>query len=65
VVIEIKAVEAVLPVFKAQLLSYLKLSGNHLGLLINFHVTHLRGGIVRMVSGAQPQPPQAASAHGE
>jgi GxxExxY protein len=51
VVVEIKAVEGILPVFKAQLLSYLKLSGKHVGLLINFHVTHLRDGIVRMVSG--------------
>lgn len=49
-VIELKAIENVLPVHKAQLLSYLRLSKRKLGLLINFHVTHLREGISRVVN---------------
>lgn len=51
VVVEIKSVEAVSPVHHAQLLSYLKLSGKSLGLLINFNVVHLRDGIRRFVNG--------------
>jgi GxxExxY protein len=51
VVVELKCVEAFSAVHEAQLLSYLKLSGIHVGLLINFHVAHLRYGIKRMVSG--------------
>jgi GxxExxY protein len=51
VIVEIKAVEKVLPLHKAQLLSYLKLSGRKVGLLINFNVPHLRHGIHRMVNG--------------
>ncbi len=50
VVIELKAIENVLPVHKAQLLSYLRLSKRKLGLLINFHTTHLREGISRVVN---------------
>jgi GxxExxY protein len=51
VVVELKAVEAILPVHRAQLLSYLRLGGFKLGYLLNFHVAHLRDGIVRMVNG--------------
>ena len=50
-VVEIKAVETVLPVHFAQVLSYLRLSGHKLGLLINFNVPHLRDGIRRVVNG--------------
>lgn len=50
VVVEIKAVEKLLPIHEAQLLSYLKLSGYKIGLLINFHVLHLKDGIRRMVN---------------
>jgi GxxExxY protein len=46
---EIKAVERLLPVHEAQLLTYLKLSGMKLGLLLNFNVPLLRDGIRRMV----------------
>lgn len=49
-VVELKAIEHVLPVHKAQLLSYLRLSKRKLGLLINFHTTHLREGISRVVN---------------
>lgn len=49
VVVELKAVAKILPIHEAQLLSYLKLSEYRVGLLINFHVVHLRDGIKRMV----------------
>jgi len=51
VVVEVKSVDAVAPVHQAQLLSYLKLSGKSLGLLINFNVVHLKDGIRRFVNG--------------
>jgi GxxExxY protein len=51
IVVELKAVEAILPVHRGQLLSYLRLGGFRLGFLLNFHVAHLRDGIVRMVNG--------------
>jgi GxxExxY protein len=51
VIVEIKSVDAISPVHQAQLLSYLKLSGKSLGLLINFNVVHLKGGIRRFVTG--------------
>jgi GxxExxY protein len=51
VIVEIKSVDAISPVHQAQLLSYLKLSGKSLGLLINFNVVHLKDGIKRFVSG--------------
>jgi len=51
VIVEIKCVEAINAVHKAQLLSYMRLSGRQIGLLINFHVEHLKDGIKRMVDG--------------
>ena len=48
-ILELKAVEALNEVHLAQLLTYLKLSGCKLGLLINFNVAHLRNGIRRVV----------------
>jgi GxxExxY protein len=50
VVVEVKAVQKLLPIHLAQLLSSLKLGGLPVGLLINFHVAHLRHGIKRMVN---------------
>jgi len=50
VIVELKAVEKLLPLHQAQLLSYLKLSGMRVGLLINFNVLHLRDGIRRLVN---------------
>ena len=47
-VVELKAVESLLPVHKAQLLTYLKLSGHRLGLIINFNVPLIKNGIVRV-----------------
>ena len=51
VVVELKSVEALHPIHQAQLLSYMRLSGIPVGLLINFNVLHLRDGIKRMVDG--------------
>ena len=51
VVIEVKSVDAIHPIHEAQLLSYMRLSGISVGLLINFNVLHLRDGIKRMVEG--------------
>jgi len=48
VVVEVKAVERLLPVHDAQLLTYLKLSGYRIGLLINFHVALIKHGIRRL-----------------
>jgi GxxExxY protein len=49
VLLELKAIERLMPVHRAQLLSYLRLSGLKTGLLLNFHVPLLRDGLVRMV----------------
>lgn len=50
VILELKCIEHVLPVHEAQLLTYLKLTGKRVGLILNFHVAALvRGGIVRKV----------------
>ena len=50
VVLEPKAIEHLLPIHEAQLLSYLRLAGKKLGLLINFNVPALRSGIRRIVN---------------
>jgi GxxExxY protein len=49
VVLELKAVEKLLPLHLAQMLTYLKLSTLQLGLIINFNVPHLRDGIRRVI----------------
>lgn len=51
VVVEIKSVDAICAIQQAQALSYLKLSGKSIGLLINFNVLHLKDGIKRFVNG--------------
>ena len=51
VIVEIKAIEKLLPIHTAQLISYLKLAGCNVGLLINFNVEVLKHGIQRVVSG--------------
>jgi len=55
VVVEIKAIESILPVHEAQLLTYLKLGGWKVGLLINFHVSVLKQGIRRRVLGLEEE----------
>lgn len=49
VIVELKAVDRMDPVFEAQLLSYLRLTGKRLGLLVNFNVPVLKRGIKRMI----------------
>lgn len=48
-VVESKAIEALAPIHQAQIISYLKLTGKPIGLLINFHSLHLKDGIKRFV----------------
>ena len=49
VIVELKAVEHLLPIHEAQVLTYMKLLGVRVGLLINFNTVHLRHGIRRLV----------------
>jgi GxxExxY protein len=51
VVVELKAIEVLLPIHEAQLVTYLKLSNKKLGLLINFNVPLLKEGIRRRING--------------
>jgi GxxExxY protein len=53
VIVEVKAIEALAPVHRKQLLTYLKLSKKRLGLLINFDVVLIRDGIKRIVNGLE------------
>jgi GxxExxY protein len=49
VIVEFKSVETIHPIFEAQLITYLKLTGIRLGFLMNFNVLHLKDGIKRIV----------------
>jgi GxxExxY protein len=51
IIVELKVVSAILPIHEAQLLAYLRLSGRRLGLLLNFHLLHMKDGVKRMVNG--------------
>lgn len=51
IILELKACEAIAPVHRIQLMSYLKLSNKPLGLLLNFNVPRMKEGIVRMRNG--------------
>lgn len=51
VIVELKAIEKVLPVHKKQLMTYLRLTGMKLGLLVNFNVNLIKDGIERVVNG--------------
>ncbi len=63
VVVELKAVEAVLEVHHMQLITYLKLSGCRAGLLINFNVPRIKEGIFRKVNGMTDHLPPRPSAN--
>lgn len=60
VVIELKSVEVLLEVHHMQLLTYLKLSGHKLGLLINFNVPRIKSGIFRKANGLEEQSASSA-----
>jgi GxxExxY protein len=49
VIVEVKAVDKLIAIHEAQIMSYLKLTGCHLGLLLNFNVKTLKDGIKRIV----------------
>ena len=51
IIVEVKAVAKVLPIHRAQVLTYLKLTNFRLGLLINFNVETLRSGVYRIING--------------
>lgn len=61
VIVEIKAVDQLAPIHRAQLLSYLKLSGCKVGLLINFNAKVLKNGIIRVANNF-PDSPRALRA---
>jgi GxxExxY protein len=50
VILEVKAITTVLPVHEAQLVTYLKLTGKPIGLLLNFNVTVMKDGIIRKIN---------------
>lgn len=50
IIVELKAVEVMIPLYKAQLLSYLKLTGKPKGLLINFHCENIKEQLVSLVT---------------
>ena len=54
VIVELKATKEILPVHRAQIMSYMKLSSINNGLIINFHVKLLKDGIERFIGKAQP-----------
>jgi GxxExxY protein len=58
-VLEVKAVHQVHPIYEAQLMTYLRLSGLPLGLLMNFNSVRMKDGIVRVLGPASPWPPRA------
>ena len=62
VVVEVKSIQAIHPVHEAQLHTYLKLSGLHIGLLLNFNEARLIDGLRRHLLTPDPPPPSAISA---
>ena len=61
VIVDLKAKEEVIDLDRAKLLSYLRLSGLRLGLIVNFHSILLKDGIERVVNGLQLPPPEPGS----
>ena len=59
IIIELKAVESMIPVFKAQLLSYLKLTGKPKGLLINFNCENIKDHLVPLVTDVFAKLPES------
>lgn len=63
IIVELKCVDALLPIHKAQLLTYLKLANKPLGLLLNFDVVHMREGVRRIINNRYKPSASAASGH--
>jgi hypothetical protein len=61
VIVELKAVDQLLPIHSAQLLTYLKLSSKRVGLLLNFHAPILAKGIKRLLNDSVPSVPSVSS----
>jgi GxxExxY protein len=61
VIVELKAAESLIPLYSAQLYSYLKLSDKRVGLLINFNTTHLRHGIRRVINSRRANAPATSA----
>jgi GxxExxY protein len=61
VIVELKAAESLIPLYSAQLYSYLKLSDKRVGLLINFNTTHLRNGIRRVINSRRAIGPATSA----
>ena len=61
VIVELKAVERMLPLYDAQILSYLRLRRLEVGLLINFNVVKLKEGLKRIVNNYSGQPPRSSA----
>jgi GxxExxY protein len=59
IIVELKVVEMMIPVFKAQLLSYLKLTGKPKGLLINFHCENIKDNLIPMVTDEFSKLPES------
>jgi len=59
IIVELKAVEVIIPVFKAQLLSYLKLTGKPKGLLVNFHCENIKDHLVPLVTDEFAKLPES------
>lgn len=57
-IVEIKTVRALAPIHHARLLSYLRLTGHRIGLLVNFHAVRLKDGLKRIVDDRDWQMPQ-------
>ena len=61
IILEIKSIERILPVHESQMLTYLRLSGCRIGLLMNFNCPLLKGGLRRFVLGAVPRSVQTST----
>ncbi|MBE0572617.1 MAG: GxxExxY protein [Ignavibacteriaceae bacterium] len=59
IIVELKAVELMIPVFKAQILSYLKLTGKPKGLLINFHCENIKDNLIPLVTDEFSKLPES------
>ena len=57
VILELKSIEHLAPLHKAQLLTYLKLANKEVGLLLNFNAVHLKDGIIRVANSFPPPRP--------